>query len=86
MFLLYWGDGVGFGLEGGGEGKGEGWEKGETHFIPTPPATKTTFSISLSSISAGGQMKLPPTLTSSSRFRIVGGGCQSHFAGGFSDL
>jgi hypothetical protein len=58
--------------------------KRKTNFIPTPPATKITLSISSTAIPGGGQTKLPPTRTSKVAPRIFEGGCQSHAAGGLS--
>lgn len=54
----------------------------ETHFMPTPPATKTTLSTLAMSIPGGGHTKLPPTRTCSSLPRISASGRQSQAAGG----
>ena len=53
------------------------------YFMPTPPATKITFSILWTSIPEGGQTKSPPTWTSRSDPNISDTGRQSHAAGGF---
>ena len=53
------------------------------YLIPTPPVTKTNLPMLATSIPGGGHTKLPPTLISSSDFKILDACCQSHAAGGF---
>ena len=64
----------------GGMDGGDWW--GETHFMPTPPATKMILCTVVVSSPGGGQTKLPPTRTRSSVPRISSSGRQSHAAGG----
>jgi hypothetical protein len=58
--------------------------KRTSYFIPTPPATKTTFSTSLVATPEGGHTKLPPTRTFSSSPMTLSGFCQSQAAGGLT--
>ena len=53
-----------------------------THFMPTPPATKTILCTVVISTPGGGHTKLPPTRTRSSVPRISSEGLKSHAAGG----
>ena len=51
----------------------------KTYFMPTPPATKTTFRTLFVSIPGGGQMKLPPTQTLNSLPSIFSSCCHCKF-------
>ena len=54
-----------------------------TYLMPTPPAMRTRRFMLFVSGLGGGQVKLPPTLTTSCVPIIVSSDCQSHRAGGF---
>ena len=51
--------------------------------MPIPPAININRLILFSSMSGGGQAKLPPTLTSNGLDSISDSACQNHAAGGF---
>lgn len=65
---------------------GEVWSGVETHFMPTPPATRITLWTLAMSTPGSGHTKLPRTRTSSSVPRISASGRQSHAAGELDDF